>query len=302
MFFSFRRDPRGGAEASQLGNLTSQLEGVTLGISSDRWVWSLVGTGEFSVASVRKLIDDIRLPEVSSQSRWIKEVPIKVNVLSWKVRLDGLPTRLNISRRGIDIPSILCPICDREVESVSHLFFKCHVATDIFKKICRWWNVDFVDIKSYDDWFSWLLNLNLRDIPLKEKIFDDNLVETSMFKGVALDSSTIISHMFYADDAVFVGQWDNSNIKTVTYALKCFEKASGLRINMGKSKIMGIAVNDEKVNQVAHRIGCGILKVPFTYIGSKVGGCMSGSQAWSDVIAKMNARLSKWKMKILSIG
>ncbi|GKC59056.1 hypothetical protein Tco_1086654, partial [Tanacetum coccineum] len=42
-----------------------------------RWVWSLVGTGEFSVASVRKLIDDVRLPEVSSQSRWIKEVPIK---------------------------------------------------------------------------------------------------------------------------------------------------------------------------------------------------------------------------------
>ncbi|GJR11579.1 RNA-directed DNA polymerase, eukaryota [Tanacetum coccineum] len=129
-----------------------------------------------------------------------------------------------------------------------------------------------------------------------------NLVETGMFKGVALDSSTIISHMFYADDAVFVGQWDNSNIKTVTYALKCFEKASGLRINMGKSKIMGIAVNDEKVNQVAHRIGCGILKVPFTYLGSKVGGCMSRSQAWSDVIAKMNARLSKWKMKTLSIG
>ncbi|GJY49198.1 RNA-directed DNA polymerase, eukaryota [Tanacetum coccineum] len=131
---------------------------------------------------------------------------------------------------------------------------------------------------------------------------DENLVETGMFKGVALDSSTIISHMFYADDAVFVGQWDNSNIKTVTYALKCFEKASGLRINMGKSKIMGIAVNDEKVNQVAHRIGCGILKVPFTYLGSKVGGCMSRSQAWSDVIAKMNARLSKWKMKTLSIG
>ncbi|GJW93693.1 RNA-directed DNA polymerase, eukaryota [Tanacetum coccineum] len=136
---------------------------MTLGISSGRWVWSLVGTGEFSVASVRKLIDDIRLPEVSSQSRWIQEVPIKVNVLSWKVILDGLPTRLNISRRGIDIPSILCPICDREVESVSHLFFKCHVATDIFKKICRWWNVDFVDIKSYDDSFSWLLNLNLRE-------------------------------------------------------------------------------------------------------------------------------------------
>nr|GEV97477.1 RNA-directed DNA polymerase, eukaryota [Tanacetum cinerariifolium] len=103
-------------------------------------------------------------------------------------------------------------------------------------------------------------------------LVNENLVEAGMFKGVALDSSTIISHMFYTDDAVFVGQWDNSNINTVIYALKCFEKALGLRINMSNSKIMGIVVNDEKVNQVAHRIGCGILNVPFTYLDSKMGG------------------------------
>nr|GEX63998.1 RNA-directed DNA polymerase, eukaryota [Tanacetum cinerariifolium] len=57
------------------------------------------GSGNFSVASVRKLIDDRRLPYVSYKTRWIKAVPIKVNVHTWKVRLDSLPTRLNISRR-----------------------------------------------------------------------------------------------------------------------------------------------------------------------------------------------------------
>nr|GFB78323.1 RNA-directed DNA polymerase, eukaryota, reverse transcriptase zinc-binding domain protein [Tanacetum cinerariifolium] len=51
---------------------------------------------------------------------------------------------------------------------------------------------------------------------------------------------------------------------TIIYALKCFERASGLRMNMSKSKIMGIAINAAKVDQVAHRIGCGILEVPFT--------------------------------------
>ncbi|GKA86838.1 reverse transcriptase domain-containing protein [Tanacetum coccineum] len=44
--------------------------------------------GEFSVASVRKLIDDNMLPEVASKTRWIKAVPIKVNVHAWKVKLD----------------------------------------------------------------------------------------------------------------------------------------------------------------------------------------------------------------------
>ncbi|GJZ28237.1 RNA-directed DNA polymerase, eukaryota, partial [Tanacetum coccineum] len=121
---------------------------------------------EFSVASVRKVIDDNRLPDVSTQTRWIKAVPIKVNVHAWKVRLDCLPTRLNISRRGIDIPSILCPICGRVTESSRHLFFDCHVAKDNFRKICRWWNVDFMEVSSFDEWSSWIVNLRM---PIKHK-------------------------------------------------------------------------------------------------------------------------------------
>ncbi|GKE88243.1 RNA-directed DNA polymerase, eukaryota, partial [Tanacetum coccineum] len=121
------------------------LEGVVLGVTQDRWCWSLKGMGEFSVSSVRKALDDIRLPNVSTQTRWIKEVPIKVNVHAWKVRLDYLPTRLNLSRRGIDIPSILCPVCGVVVESSSHLFFECTIVKENFRKICHWWNVNYME-------------------------------------------------------------------------------------------------------------------------------------------------------------
>ncbi|GJY15486.1 RNA-directed DNA polymerase, eukaryota, partial [Tanacetum coccineum] len=102
--------------------LSKEMEEVSLIDTKDRWSWSLDGQGVFSVASVRKLIDDKNLPVVSSKTRWIKVVPIKVNILAWKIRLDCLPTRLNLSKRGIDIHYILCPICDKEVESSSHLF------------------------------------------------------------------------------------------------------------------------------------------------------------------------------------
>nr|GFB45658.1 RNA-directed DNA polymerase, eukaryota [Tanacetum cinerariifolium] len=118
----------------QLAKLEDQLEDVQLVNKRDRWAWSLNDSGEFSVASIRRLLDDIRLPEVSSQTRWIKAIPIKVNILAWNVRLNGLPSRVNISRRCIDINSILCPICERDVESVSHVFFSCYVAKDNFKK------------------------------------------------------------------------------------------------------------------------------------------------------------------------
>ncbi|GKC12731.1 RNA-directed DNA polymerase, eukaryota [Tanacetum coccineum] len=98
------------------------------------------------------------------------------------------------------------------------------------------------------------------------------VVDVGKFKGIEIDSSMQISHMFYADDAVFMGQWSNSNIDTIVNVLKCFHRASGLSINMNKSRIMGIAVNEERVENVASRIGCDVLKVPFSYLGSKVGG------------------------------
>nr|GFA91436.1 RNA-directed DNA polymerase, eukaryota [Tanacetum cinerariifolium] len=134
--FSFRRTPRGGVVIEQLELLKQKVEGCVLVNKKDRWVWSLEGSGDYSVLSVRALIDGVSLPEVSTKTRWIKEVPIKINVHAWKVKLDCLPTRLNISRRGMDIDSILCSMCDKAVESSRHLFFNCPVSKEAFAKDC----------------------------------------------------------------------------------------------------------------------------------------------------------------------
>ncbi|GJT29060.1 hypothetical protein Tco_0909335 [Tanacetum coccineum] len=68
--WSFRRAPRSGVEQDQLTDLTTYVEGVVLGVTPDRWYWTFDGSGEFSVASARKVIDDNRFPEVSTQTRW----------------------------------------------------------------------------------------------------------------------------------------------------------------------------------------------------------------------------------------
>nr|GFA47875.1 RNA-directed DNA polymerase, eukaryota, reverse transcriptase zinc-binding domain protein [Tanacetum cinerariifolium] len=69
-----------GIDLAQFERLKEKVEGVTLSNSNDRWSWSLVGSGDFSVSSVRKLIDNAILPKGISKTRWIKEVPIKINV------------------------------------------------------------------------------------------------------------------------------------------------------------------------------------------------------------------------------
>ncbi|GJR54405.1 hybrid signal transduction histidine kinase M [Tanacetum coccineum] len=76
----------------------------------------------------------------------------------------------------------------------------------------------------------------------------------------------------------------------------------GLSINLSKSKLLGVVVSEDRVVQAANRIGCGVLKAPFAYLGSKVRGNMSRIKSWDEIVDKMVDRLSKWKMKTLSIG
>ncbi|GJY38991.1 RNA-directed DNA polymerase, eukaryota, reverse transcriptase zinc-binding domain protein [Tanacetum coccineum] len=135
--WSLRRRPRDGIEQAQMMLIKNSLEGVMLSNSNDRWAWNLVGSGEFSVSSVRRYIDDHSLPSGIMKTRWIKEVPIKINVHAWKVKNDGLPTRFNLSRRGMEIDSITCPLCDDYAESTRHLFFSCKVHCDVMRKITR---------------------------------------------------------------------------------------------------------------------------------------------------------------------
>nr|GFA33269.1 RNA-directed DNA polymerase, eukaryota [Tanacetum cinerariifolium] len=128
------------------------------------------------------------------------------------------------------------------------------------------------------------------------------VVDADLFNGIKLDSSLQISHLFYADDAIFMGQWSQCKINTIIRVLDVFYHAPGLRINMNKSNLMGISVDSNKVKHAAAKIGCLVLKTPFNYLGSRVGDLMSRIQSWHDVTEGMHTRLSKWKFKTLSIG
>nr|GEW02676.1 RNA-directed DNA polymerase, eukaryota [Tanacetum cinerariifolium] len=100
---SFRRQPRGSFEEEKFFKLIEDVNSVTLSISNDRWIWSLNSLGKFSIKSTRLYIHDHLLLEVRAPTRWVKEVPIKINIMAWKASLDKLPTRLNLSLRGINL-------------------------------------------------------------------------------------------------------------------------------------------------------------------------------------------------------
>ncbi|GJR14109.1 RNA-directed DNA polymerase, eukaryota [Tanacetum coccineum] len=127
----------------------------------DRWTCDLSGDGEFKVKVIRNFIDDLFLPSSDVATRWVKFIPIKVNVFSWRARRDRLPTRVNLSRRGVLLDSHLCPLCNAAMEDVQHVFFRCDVARVVLRKICRWWDLDWQEICSFSDWDAWFLSFRL---------------------------------------------------------------------------------------------------------------------------------------------
>ncbi|GJX63969.1 RNA-directed DNA polymerase, eukaryota, reverse transcriptase zinc-binding domain protein [Tanacetum coccineum] len=146
----------------------------------------------------------------------------------------------------------------------------------------RWDYLDDV-LKKFgfgDKWCGWIHSclysskglVIVNGSPTKEFQFHRGLkqvqrvVDAGMFRGINIGPSLQLSHLFYADDAIFMGHWSDSNIDTIIYALECFYHASGLRINMNKSKLMGISVSSDKVEQAARKIGCPILNAPFSYL------------------------------------
>ncbi|GKF07474.1 RNA-directed DNA polymerase, eukaryota, partial [Tanacetum coccineum] len=60
-------------------------------------------------------------------------------------------------------------------------------------------------------------------------------VEAGIFKGYKIDPSTTLSHLFYADDAIFIDEWSHSNLKGIMNILRCFSLLSGMSINIQKS-------------------------------------------------------------------
>nr|GEU52874.1 RNA-directed DNA polymerase, eukaryota [Tanacetum cinerariifolium] len=94
----------------------------------DRWICDLSGDGEFKVKVVCNFLDEMFLPSISVATRWLKCIPIKINIFAWRARRDSLLTRYDLSRRGVVLNSVLCPICGAAMEDIQHVLFRCELA------------------------------------------------------------------------------------------------------------------------------------------------------------------------------
>ncbi|GJR29739.1 putative RNA-directed DNA polymerase, eukaryota, reverse transcriptase zinc-binding domain protein [Tanacetum coccineum] len=149
-----------GRTQDDLNNLLIDISSLDIEVDRDSPTFILSADNTFSVSVDRKYLDDCMLHSSLPCTRWYKVLLMKVNIFMWRLFLDRLPHRLNISSRGLDIDSISCPVCNSVVESNSHVFFSCNSASNIWRLVRGWCDQKFLILSTCSDWDSWLSACN----------------------------------------------------------------------------------------------------------------------------------------------
>nr|KAJ0203586.1 hypothetical protein LSAT_V11C500287670 [Lactuca sativa] len=79
--------------------------------------------------------------------------------LEEELRLNRIHVRSVLVDRGVEMESSLFPICQSEVESVSHLFFQCETACQIWRRLGVWLDVSFPIGPGVSEMFDWIYSL-----------------------------------------------------------------------------------------------------------------------------------------------
>ncbi|KAL4295459.1 hypothetical protein GQ457_12G031020 [Hibiscus cannabinus] len=130
-------------------------------------------------------------------------------------------------------------------------------------------------------------------------------VGIGLFKGIQIGSnsnSVLISHLQFADDLLVFCEASGSQVLAVKRVLRVFELASGLRLNLKKSKVFGMNVDQEILLSWANSIGCSMGFLPTEYLGLPLGVRHNSIKLWEPILKKLSTKLVSWKSHLLSFG
>lgn len=110
-----------------------------------------------------------------------------------------------------------------------------------------------------------------------------------------------ISHLLFADDTIIFCDADPDQVLHIRKVLSCFEAATGLRVNLGKSEIVPVGVVDT-MPYLASFLCCRTGALPMLYLGMPLGASYKALPIWNSIIEKIERRLASWQILYLSKG
>ena len=96
-----------------------------------------------------------------------------------------------------------------------------------------------------------------------------------------------ISHLLFADDTLIFCEANPDSLTYLRVILTCFEAASGLRVNLGKSELVQVGEMPH-LEALADILGCKTATFPMKYLGLPLGAHFKVQSIWDPIVEKLD--------------
>ncbi|XP_071712944.1 uncharacterized protein [Rutidosis leptorrhynchoides] len=145
--------PPTGRVLNELTELNNIVSSIALSDKPDSWKYTLDPSGTYTTKSLAHLINTLKFGgnALSTSIPRNKLLPQKVYIFIWRAFQNKIPVRFELDKRGIDLDSILCPLCDVDIETTEHILGLCPNSALIWKLVLDWWAQDNTLISNLND-------------------------------------------------------------------------------------------------------------------------------------------------------
>ncbi|WKA01909.1 hypothetical protein VitviT2T_020160 [Vitis vinifera] len=125
--------------------------------------------------------------------------------------------------------------------------------------------------------------------------------ERNLLKGFRVGrNKTRASHLQFADYTIFFSNTRKKELHTLKSLLLVFEHISRLKVNLDKSNIYGINLDQNHISRLAELLECKASGWPMLYLGLSLEGNPKAYGFWDSVIERISRRLNGWQKAYLS--
>ncbi|RVW59655.1 putative ribonuclease H protein [Vitis vinifera] len=127
--------------------------------------------------------------------------------------------------------------------------------------------------------------------------------ERSLLEGFRVGRNRCrVSHLQFADDTILFASSSEEELQTLKSLLLVFGQVSGLKVNLDKSNLFGINLDQNHLFRLALLLDCKALDWTILYLGLPLGGNPTACGFWDPVIGRISRRLDRWQKAYLSLG
>ncbi|XP_071715017.1 uncharacterized protein [Rutidosis leptorrhynchoides] len=129
---------------------------------TDVWSCKFQMGGVFSTTLLSNALNDQipQSPTVSVATMRNNLLPLKIGIFIWRALKRRLLICDELDKRGIDLHSLRCPVCDEAMETIDHVLLGCSFANNIWNRIYRWWNLGNMGRTNLDELFRGVKEVN----------------------------------------------------------------------------------------------------------------------------------------------